>query len=121
MGSFMFATGIENSYPTIGLPDGSVKRVDEMEKCGHYARWREDFDLVKDLGIGFLRYGLPYYKVHLGPGHYDWSLADDVMARLRETEITPIIDLCHFGVPDWIENFQNPEWAPHFATYAKAF
>lgn len=29
----MFATGIENSYPTISLPDGSTKRVDEMEKC----------------------------------------------------------------------------------------
>jgi hypothetical protein len=30
---FMFATGIENSYPTILLPNGSTKRVDEMEKA----------------------------------------------------------------------------------------
>ena len=30
--TFMFATGIENSYPTIMLPDGTTKRVDEMEK-----------------------------------------------------------------------------------------
>ena len=29
---FMFSTGIENSYPTIQLPDGTTKRVDEMEK-----------------------------------------------------------------------------------------
>jgi len=27
---FMFATGIENSYPTISLPDGKTFRVDEM-------------------------------------------------------------------------------------------
>jgi hypothetical protein len=40
MQPFMFATGIENSYPTILLPDGTRKRVDEMEKCGHYQRWR---------------------------------------------------------------------------------
>jgi hypothetical protein len=33
---FIFATGIENSYPTIQLPDGSIKRIDEMEKTGHY-------------------------------------------------------------------------------------
>lgn len=52
---FLFATGIENSYPTIRLPDGSQKRVDEMEKTRHYERWREDFGLVKDLGIEFLR------------------------------------------------------------------
>ena len=32
---FMFATGIENSYPTILLPDGTIKRIDEMEKCCH--------------------------------------------------------------------------------------
>ena len=31
---FMFATRIENSYPTIILPDGTGKRVDEMEKAG---------------------------------------------------------------------------------------
>ncbi len=51
MSQFMFATGIENSYPTIQLPDGTTKRVDEMEKCGHYQRWKEDFALVKDMGI----------------------------------------------------------------------
>ena len=42
----MFATGIENSYPTIKLPDGTTRRVDEMEKCGHYKNWQKDFELV---------------------------------------------------------------------------
>jgi beta-glucosidase/6-phospho-beta-glucosidase/beta-galactosidase len=46
---FMFATGIENSYPTIKLPDGATKRVDELEKTDFYNRWREDFQLVKEL------------------------------------------------------------------------
>ncbi|MBV9890443.1 MAG: glycoside hydrolase family 1 protein, partial [Rhizobacter sp.] len=50
---FMFATGIENSYPTI---DGGSHRVDEMALCGHYDRWRTDFDCVEDLGVGVLRY-----------------------------------------------------------------
>lgn len=118
---FMFATGIENSYPTIKLLDGSKKRVDEMEKTGHYTNWKKDFELVKDLGIEFLRYGPPYYKTHLGPGKYDWSFTDETFKYLQELNITPIVDLCHFGVPDWIGNFQNPEWAVHFAQYAKDF
>nr|WP_290930001.1 hypothetical protein [Haliscomenobacter sp.] len=71
---FMFATGIENSYPTILLPDGTTKRVDEMEKTGHYLHWEKDFDLVKEMGIEFLRYGPPYYKTHTAPGTFDWSL-----------------------------------------------
>ncbi|MFN2597214.1 MAG: family 1 glycosylhydrolase [Pyrinomonadaceae bacterium] len=121
MTSFMFSTGIENSYPTIALPDGSTKRVDEMEKCGHYARWLEDFQLVKEIGISFLRYGPPYCRAHTGAGRYDFSFADETFGALRELDITPIADLCHFGVPDWIGNFQNEDWPRLFAEYARAF
>ena len=110
---FMFATGIENSYPNIILPDRSIKRVDEFEKTGHYQNWEKDFTLVKALGIEFLRYGPPYYRTHLGPEQYDWHFSDETFSRLNELQITPIVDLCHFGVPDWIENFQNPDF-PHF-------
>ncbi|HEX6283545.1 MAG TPA: family 1 glycosylhydrolase, partial [Pyrinomonadaceae bacterium] len=118
---FMFATGIENSYPTVATEDGKTKRVDEMAKCFHYERWREDFQLVKELGLEYLRYGPPYYSTHKGPGQYDWSFADETFQSLRELGITPIADLCHFGVPDWIENFQNPDFPKYFAEYAEAF
>lgn len=121
MGGFIFATGIENSYPTVTLPDGRTKRIDEMEKCGHYGRWRDDFALVKDLGITHLRYGPPYYRAHAGPGRYDWAFADETFEELRRLKITPIVDLCHFGVPDWIGNFQNEHWPQYFAQYAGTF
>ena len=114
-GNFMFATGIECSYPTI--EHGRVRR-DQLAECGHYERWREDLRLVKALGLKVLRYGLPYYRIHLGPGLYDWSFADEVLHEMRRLEITPILDLLHFGVPDWLQNFQNPELPLHFADYA---
>lgn len=120
MGRFIFATGIENSYPTIRLA-GKTVRVDEMEKCGHYIRWRDDFALVKELGISHLRYGPPYYRVHAAPGRYDWDFADETFGELRRLDITPIVDLCHFGVPDWIGSFQNDSWPEHFAAYAREF
>jgi beta-glucosidase/6-phospho-beta-glucosidase/beta-galactosidase len=118
---FMFATGIENSYPMITLPDGTRKRVDEMEKCGHYELWKQDFDLVKATGIDTLRYGPALYKVHEGPGKYDWTFTDETYAYLKNIGITPIVDLCHFGLPDWLGDFQNPEFPVYFAEYAKAF
>ena len=96
--SFIFATGIENSTPT--RAHGQV-RVDEMEKCGHYKHWRTDFRLAAELGIRFLRYGPPLYKTFVGPGQYDWTLADDAFNELRTINMVPIVDLCHFGVPDW--------------------
>lgn len=117
----MFATGIENSYPTIVLPNGETHRVDELEKAKHYQNWRRDLELVKESGIEFLRYGPPYYKTHVAPGVYDWSFTDEVFQYMKELGITPIVDLCHFGVPDWLENFQNTSFPFHFAEYAKAF
>src|SRR5918997_1654313 len=120
-GAFIFATGIECSYPTITGRDGTRRRIDEMEKCFHYQRWRDDLRLVRELGIRHLRYGPPYYRMHVGSGVYDWSFSDEVFAAMRRLEIEPIVDLCHFGVPDWIENFQNADWPAHFAEYARAF
>jgi beta-glucosidase/6-phospho-beta-glucosidase/beta-galactosidase len=115
---FIFTTGIENSMPTIN--NGRL-RVDEMEKCDHYRYWRTDFDLVEDLGISFLRYGPPLHKTFLGPGRYDWEFADITFQDLLRRDIAPIVDLCHFGVPDWLGNFQNPDFPELFARYAEAF
>ena len=116
-GDFMFATGIECSNPTI--EQGRVRR-DQLEECGHYERWRDDLALVCAMGLRYLRYGLPNHRVHLGPGRYDWSFADAAMAEMQRLGIVPILDLCHFGVPDWLGDFQNPELPRHFADYADA-
>src|SRR5687767_5278450 len=115
---FLFATGVENSIPTI--ENGRV-RIDQMEKCGHYERWREDFALVVEMGIHFLRYGPPLHRTFLGPGKYDWAFADETFAELKRLNIAPIVDLCHFGVPDWIGNFQNPDFPELFGDYARDF
>ena len=118
MANFMFATGIENSIPTI---NNGRTRVDQMETCGHYRQWQTDFDLVEDLGIRYLRFGPPLHKTFLAPGRYDWEFADLTLRDLKARDITPIVDLCHFGVPDWIGNFQNPDFPVLFARYAADF
>ena len=114
---FLFATGIENSYPL--LPDGS--RHDQLEQCGHYQRWREDFGLAQSLGIDALRYGPAWPRTNPAPGRYDWSSVDDQMAWLREAGLHVIADLCHFGVPDWIDGFRDPALPVHLAAYAREF
>ncbi|WP_133479529.1 family 1 glycosylhydrolase [Cognatilysobacter segetis] len=116
--NFLFATGIENSNPTL---DGGRRRVDELAKCGHYEKWSLDFDLVRELGIRVLRYGPPIHRTWLGEGRYDWGFADLTFEDLRRRNIAPITDLCHFGVPDWIGDFQNPDFPALFADYAGAF
>jgi beta-glucosidase/6-phospho-beta-glucosidase/beta-galactosidase len=114
---FLFATGIENSYPTIA----GGARIDQMDKCGHYARWEQDFALVRDTGLSALRYGPPYYRIHTGPHEYDWGVADAQMHALRDLGIEVIADLCHFGVPSWLGGFQDAAFPVLFAEYARAF
>ncbi|GAB3637478.1 family 1 glycosylhydrolase [Hymenobacter arcticus] len=114
--NFMFATGIECSYPTI---DQGKTRRDMLLECDHYNRYKEDLGLVKEMGLKVLRYGLPYYNIQKGPGKYDWEFADLAMAEIQRLGITPILDLMHFGVPDWVGNFQNPELPVFFAEYCE--
>jgi beta-glucosidase len=116
--AFFFATGIENSSPTI---DGGRTRVDEMEKCGHYDAFELDFDCAEQLGLRVLRYGVPLYRVLRGPERYDWSFSDAAFESLRRRDLVVIADLCHFGVPDWLASFQNPDFPDAFARYARAF
>jgi beta-glucosidase/6-phospho-beta-glucosidase/beta-galactosidase len=46
---------------------------------------------------------------------------DEVAAEMRRLGIRPIIDFCHFGLPDWLENFQNPRLCEALGAYAGAF
>ena len=91
----MFATGVENSIPTI---DNGRTRIDQMESCGHYPHWRTDFDCVRR-SFFLLRYGL--LAPHL--------LAPGLTTGIRRLTFADLkrpphfdLDLCHSGVPYWL-------------------
>jgi len=114
---FLFAVGIECSNPLIA----HNHRVDQLALTGHYENWRKDLRLVRSLGLRYLRYGPPIHRIFTAPGQYDWAWLDQVMAEMQKLGIRPIIDLVHFGLPDWMGDFQNPSWPQYLAEYAYAF
>ncbi len=115
---FMFATGIEGSYPTI--EQGRWRR-DELDSARHYQFWQRDFELAREIGITHIRYGPPLHLTFTGPGQYDWSYCDPQFAELHDFGPEPIADLCHFGVPSWLGNLQNLDIASALEEYAGAF
>ena len=115
---FIFATGIECSYPTI---EHGRWRRDEMQSTRHYALWQHDFELAREMGITHIRYGPPLHLIFQGPGRYDWDYSDPQMAELSDHGPEPIVDLCHFGLPAWLGNFQNGDIGAALAEYAGAF
>jgi beta-glucosidase/6-phospho-beta-glucosidase/beta-galactosidase len=90
-------------------------------ETGHYRYWQRDLELVRELGLRYVRYGPPLHHAWCGPDKYDWSFTDTVCEAMKELQIVPIMDLCHFGVPTWMGNFQNPAFPEQFARYAGAF
>src|SRR5688572_27240474 len=109
---FAFATGIECSNPVVVNGNGRRIRRDLLEECGHYRDWRRDLELVKELGTPCLRYGLPNHLIHLGPGRYDWSFADEVMREIHALGITPILDLLHRSEERRVGKECRSRWSP---------
>jgi beta-glucosidase/6-phospho-beta-glucosidase/beta-galactosidase len=116
--AFIFASGVECSYPTL---EGGRWRRDLMQATGHYRCWPRDLELAAELGLSHLRYGPPLHLTCPARGRYDWSWADGPLEAMQQMGLTPIVDLCHFGLPDWLESFQNSEVAQALGAYAAAF
>ena len=115
--SFLFGAAIDSACPTLS----SGRRIDEMDRSGHYARWEGDFARARELGVRALRYGPAYYRVHVAPDRFDWDVCDEPLRELRDLGLTVVADLCHFGVPSWLGGFQDPAFPVLFAEYARAF
>ena len=118
MAEFMFATGIECSAPTI---DGGRWRIDQLESTGHYTNWRRDIELIREVGLRYVRYGPPIHLIYLAENKFDWTFTDKVFDAMRELGVVPLVDMIHFGVPDWLENFQNEALPEAMAAFARAF
>src|SRR5256885_8310352 len=92
-----------------------------MDATRHYELWQRDFGLARTIGVSHLRYGPPLHLIYRAPGSIDWEVIDEAMANLAAHGPEPIVDLCHFGIPGWLGDFQNPDVAPALGEYAAAF
>jgi beta-glucosidase/6-phospho-beta-glucosidase/beta-galactosidase len=118
---FIWASGIEDTFvPQTRLGHRSL---DEYELMGHYDHWREDLSLLPGVGLQAVRWGVPWYRVEPRPGVFDWRWTDEVISYLvEELNVTPIIDLMHYGCPLWLQKeFANVEYPRAVAVYAAAF
>ncbi|MFN2483571.1 MAG: family 1 glycosylhydrolase [Candidatus Limnocylindria bacterium] len=114
---FVVATGIECSAPTI---EGGI-RQDELRKTGHWDRYAEDFGLIREFGIRYLRYGIPFHVVAQLPRRFDWAWTDRALGALGTAELEPIADLLHFGVTDDLTGMGDPRLIERYARYVEAF
>ena len=60
-----------------------TEEVRSGEKERGYKLWKEDLALVRELDLHYLRWGPANYKTFLGPGKYDWTWVDEVVAEMK--------------------------------------
>jgi beta-glucosidase len=120
--TFVWGLGIEDTWVPQPHPR-TGRALDEYELTQHYRYWREDLERAAATGVRAMRYGVPWHRVHLAPGRFDWSWPDEVFGHMIEgLGIHPIVDLVHYGAPDWVEgNCAGSEYPRHLAEYAGAF
>lgn len=118
--NFAVACGEEGSDPLVHH-DGRTVRIDQFAASGHTIRLEEDLADVASLGIDVWRYGMPWRLTEVEAGRYDWSVWDRALAACEDNGLTPIVDLCHFGLPDHYLGFCEPSWVHGFISYVEAF
>lgn len=116
--TFLWCTGIEDTFITAPHPQ-TGRALDEYELTGHYERWSEDIGLIAQLGVKCARYGIPWHRIAPQRGKWEWQWTDRAVEKLLDLKIEPIIDLVHYGLPNWIEGaYLNPDFPEYMAEYA---
>jgi hypothetical protein len=117
---FVVACGEEASDPIVTL-DGADVRVDQLTSSRHLDHQDADLAAVAGLGVRWWRYGMPWRWAEPEAGVYDWSWWDRAFAACERHGLEPIVDLCHFGLPDHYGGFCEPGWIDGFVRYVDAF
>jgi beta-glucosidase/6-phospho-beta-glucosidase/beta-galactosidase len=110
-----FMAGFECS--TFVWKDG--QRKDFIKATGHDRYLFDDYKCVQELGIGVVREAIRWPLVDKGSNQYDWSSLDTVLKAIERTNITPIWDLFHYGLPDNCDPFSD-DCLKRFIDYCRA-
>lgn len=100
--------GDENNNWARFAAEGRVRdKTGPMRACDHYVRWREDIDLMADMGMEIYRFGIEWSRIEPLRG----SFSEEALNHYREEieymisrGIRPMLTLHHFTNPLWFED-----------------
>lgn len=98
----------------------SGERINLLHETQHDSRATEDYQLLRQVGIGTVREGLCWSNVEKEPFVYDFTEVEARMKAAAQLDIQQIWDLCHFGYPDGLYP-THPHFCERFRGLCKAF
>ena len=91
--------------------------------CDHYQRFREDFDIAKQLGSTAHRFSIEWSRVEPEEGKFDERAIEhyrEVVRALRERGMEPFVTLWHWTLPLWVRDqggWEERETVDRFLRY----
>src|SRR5258705_12547453 len=96
------------------------KRLDEIAATRHDTFAREDYQRLRQEGMRTAREGLRWHLVEASPENYDFANELSLIRAADESSVQLIWDLCHYGLPDWLDIFE-PRFIDAFAQLSHEF
>jgi beta-glucosidase/6-phospho-beta-glucosidase/beta-galactosidase len=98
----------------------SGDRINLLAETHHDKRVREDYHLLRRVGIRTVREGICWSQVERTPYVYNFSEVRVRIEAAEEVGIQQIWDLCHFGYPDDLIP-THPRFTERFVSLCRAF
>ena len=114
--------GLHNNWSVF---EESRKLEKSGEACDHWNRWKEDFDMLSELGLTTYRFSIEWSRLEPEPGKWDsepLQVYSDMVDDLLNRGIRPVVTLHHFSHPAWWEDrggFAKKENLPEFIAYCE--
>jgi len=85
--------------------EGSIFKEPSGDAVDHYRRYREDIQLMAELGLNSYRFSIEWARIEPEEGCFDQEAIEhyrDMLAACHENNIMPIVTLHHFTSPQWL-------------------
>jgi beta-glucosidase len=93
------------------------------DACQSWDRWREDLQLLQQLGLNAYRLSVEWARIEPRPGYFDQAALDhyqQIVAAVRAAGLEPIVTIHHFTNPLWVSDaggWKDPAIVVRFAEY----
>ena len=109
------------------VPGAIADASDGTVACEHYHRWRDDLDLIADLGVDAYRFSVSWPRVRPG-GSGAWNekglaFYDQLVDGLLARGVKPYLTLNHWDLPDELQahgGWAHRDTVHRFVEYAQA-
>jgi len=117
--------GNHNDWTMFEAVPGHVERGETSAVAAdHWNRMEEDVALMRAIGANAYRFSIEWSRLEPADGEWSeeaWSRYQDLVRRLEEAGITPMVTLLHFTLPVWLAErggVASPDFPDRFARLA---